>query len=280
MVTACESTIHDPEPVEVPAHDRTASFNGVRVELTKVNYSWMPPAGPVPVHGERLVTLQIAVESFARDPKTIQPSEFRLRTWDGTRRYQPSNTTTWMAQAGGRQPALERRDIETGEGLRQWLTVRLPQGISYLPDALLWEPDPGISNSFSLPTHSGSLVCGVGRIFGRVTDSSGVPVGAAPVELAFFNLAIAGNSFEGGRCRGRLSSSSEVTTNQEGRYEDEVVSRFCDEFCVRLTAFASNGSEASTVQVHGGTIVPSPPHPLVEPSELRIDAVLPDVEPD
>ena len=269
----CESSPVD--PVQIQTVDRTAIFDGVQVSLTTVNYSWMPRQGLVPEPDVRLVTIEITGLSYASDERSVQPSEFRYRTWDGLRQYELANTTIWGAEPGGRKPPFESLELQNGETFQGWLTFPVPAGLSYLPDEFLWQPDPRVTFSFHPPTSSGSLVCGAANIFGQVTDSDGSPVASAPVELSFYNLSLEENSFEDGECRGEVSFTHESNTDEEGRFEYLPSFRFCDELCVDLTAFPPEGSGLGRVRVNGGTVLPSPLNPIVEPSELRIDAVLP-----
>lgn len=272
---ACDSSPLAVEPVEIVAVDRTAIFDGLRVQFMMVNYSWMPREGPIPEADERLITVEVMARSITLETRSIEPSDFRLRTWDGTELFDPAKTTLWTAESGGREPVFDSIQLENGESVRAWLTFRVPRSRSHLPDVLLWMPDPRVAFSFSLPTRSASLVCGLTRVFGTVTDPGGSPVEGASIELADYSLGRSGNSFEGGQCRGEPTVVDELATNRSGEFENQSIFRFCDPRCIELTGSGPEGSGLGTVQITGGVIWPSPPHPLVEPSELRIDATLP-----
>lgn len=250
--------------------ERTAIFDSVQVQLTALNLSWMPREEPLPSFATRLVTVEIEALSYALETRSLSPTEFRYRTWDGLRNYELSNTTLWLAAPGGRGPAFESIEPQNGETFRGWLTFMVPAGVSYLPDGFLWQPDPRVNFSFHLPIGSSSLVCGDTYIFGRVTDSHGSPVESVSVELSFYDLSREGNSFEDADCRGEVTSTDSSSTNAEGRFEFFDFFRFCSERCVELTAFAPEGSGLRTVTV---TIAPSAENSVVEAPELRIDAV-------
>jgi hypothetical protein len=263
------------DPAEIPTLERTAIFEDVQVRLTGLNVSWMPREGPAPALDTRFVTVEVEILSYGLDTRSIDPSEFRYRTWDSRRQYDPISTTLWAPSPEGREPVLVSMDLENGETFRGWLTFRVPAGPSFRPDGFLWRPDPRVSFSYDLPIHSGSLVCGVFRVFGKVTDPLGAPVASAPIQLAFYNLDREGNAFEDGECRGEVTFSERDTTAADGRYEHSVPARFCTARCAVLTAYAPEASGLESVTVTGGTVFPSDQNAIAEAPELRIDAVLP-----
>lgn len=276
LTLACDSIPF--APVEIPTVDRTAIFDSLQISLTGINYSWMPKEGPIPSSDTNRVTIEIDALCYARGTCTIDPSEFQYRTWDGHRAYDPGSTTPWRSSLDAREPVLESVTLENGGTARGWLTFLVPVGLSYLPDEFLWQPDPRVTFSFHLPTASASLVCGSVSIFGRVTDPNGIPVPGAPLDLSLRDLSWPSNTFEQGECRGDGSPTHSWTADAEGRFDFRAAFRFCNELCAVLTASGPDGSDAGDATVHAGTVWPSAMHPLVEPSELRIDVMLPGVE--
>ena len=270
LIVSCDSS--PIEPLELTTLDGTALFDSLQVTLTRMNFSWVPEEGPVPPQEDAVVTLEISVTCFALGACTLDASEFRYRTWDG---LPPFGTAVWSPEPLGRMPQIESLTLASGATVQRWLSFSVPKGESYLPDVLLWTPDPRVRFAFNAYLSSGSLVCGSARVFGRVTDSSASPVAAAPIELSFYNLDRPENEFEDGECRGEVTFTESTMTDSDGRFEVEQAFRFCSERCVDLSASGPEGSGLGSTRVTGGTFWPSPLHTLVEPSSLRIDAVLP-----
>ena len=276
LFLACEST--PVAPVEIATVDGTAIFDSLQVNLVGINYSWVPREGPIPSPGKHRVTIEVTALCYARGSCAIAPSEFRYRTWDGLRIYDRRYTMLWTPGPEGRTPKFDSITLGNGGTIRGWLTFFVPSGLSYLPDEFVWQPDPRVTFSFFLPTSSGSLVCGTAHVFGQVTDPDKVPVVDAPVVLSLYNLSREGNSFVQGECRGENPATLSSRTNAEGRFDFLPSFRFCEEMCAVLSAAGSDGSDLGSAMVSGGTVWPSTGHPLVEPSELRIDITLPNVE--
>lgn len=200
LAAGCDSSPQGVEIVEIEVADRVATHDGLEVAWTRVNYGWVPAEGPIPDRDSLTVTIELRVRNVSDEPRSFAATDLLYRTWDLTYPYDPPrNTPVWSSASTGRHPLLEPGRLGLGQEVSGWRTYRVPRDAG-VPDALVWRAAGDRRFTFWLPTSSGSLVCGVSRVFGTVTTPEGAPLSAALVELVHFDLSRPENAFEEGRC--------------------------------------------------------------------------------
>jgi hypothetical protein len=251
------------EPVIV--HGVTAEFENLEVSLALYNTSWYPrDAGPLPPRDTVLMTFLIHAANNSSVSRLVGPSDFRLRTLEGT----PHEGPLWNPVSVGRNPPLQAVRLAPGETTQGWLTYSVPLGS--LVDELIWAPRPRVAFAIQLPPPSDSFSrIAYAVVFGQVRDSQGSPLANALLEVNIVEVpGVPGSISTIGDCSGTLINTQESVTNQEGWYEDTLSStaQLCID--VRLASPPANARSS-------GRVVPSAPHPVAELPEVRIEIVVP-----